>query len=134
MRNVTMRRSVWLSVALYMFGVASLLPFPVRASETLRLEENIVLGKVSGRIDHLAVGFGHRRLFVAELGNDSVRGRVYVSCGEGFIDVFASEVDAIKASSILRPFPARALRCSCRRSIDSFWRSEQPRPNRLRCG
>jgi DNA-binding beta-propeller fold protein YncE len=38
----------------------------------LTLEAKIPLGKVSGRIDHLAVDLDRQRLFVAELGNDSV--------------------------------------------------------------
>jgi hypothetical protein len=38
----------------------------------LTLERKIPLGDVRGRIDHLAVDPAHRRLFVAELGNDSV--------------------------------------------------------------
>jgi hypothetical protein len=38
----------------------------------LELEGKIALGKVSGRIDHLAVDLDHQRLFVAELGNDTV--------------------------------------------------------------
>jgi hypothetical protein len=42
------------------------------ARAQLELETKIPLGEVSGRIDHLAVDLDHRRLFVAELGNDSV--------------------------------------------------------------
>lgn len=38
----------------------------------LTLERKIPLGEVKGRIDHLAADVAHRRLFVAELGNDSV--------------------------------------------------------------
>jgi YVTN family beta-propeller protein len=38
----------------------------------LVLDGKVALGKVSGRIDHLAVDLEHRRLFVAELGNDTV--------------------------------------------------------------
>jgi DNA-binding beta-propeller fold protein YncE len=38
----------------------------------LAREANISLGKVEGRIDHLAVDLVRRRLFVAELGNDTV--------------------------------------------------------------
>ena len=38
----------------------------------LALEAKIALGKVSGRIDHLAVDLERQHLFVAELGNDSV--------------------------------------------------------------
>lgn len=36
------------------------------------LERTINLGKVAGRIDHLAVDLSHKRLFVSELGADSV--------------------------------------------------------------
>jgi DNA-binding beta-propeller fold protein YncE len=38
----------------------------------LQLESKIPLGSVAGRIDHMAIDLGRRRLFVAELGNDSV--------------------------------------------------------------
>src|SRR5712691_13238109 len=38
----------------------------------LELETNIPLGDVRGRIDHMAVDLKRQRLFVAELGNDSV--------------------------------------------------------------
>jgi len=41
-------------------------------SMPLRLEAKIPLGSVRGRLDHLAVDLGRRRLFVAELGNDAV--------------------------------------------------------------
>jgi len=48
----------------------------------LVLETKIPLGDVRGRIDHLAVDVAHRRLFVAELGNNTV----------GVIDVEARRV------------------------------------------
>ena len=38
----------------------------------LQLEGKVPLGDVSGRIDHMAIDLPRRRLFVAELGNDSV--------------------------------------------------------------
>jgi YVTN family beta-propeller protein len=38
----------------------------------LQLEAKIALGNVHGRIDHMAVDLKRQRLFVAELGNDSV--------------------------------------------------------------
>jgi DNA-binding beta-propeller fold protein YncE len=41
-------------------------------SPPLALESKIPLGEVSGRIDHLAVDLKRQRLFVAELGNDTV--------------------------------------------------------------
>ena len=52
------------------------------AAEPLALEAKIPLGKVEGRIDHMAIDLAHRRLFVAELGNDSV----------GVVDVEARKV------------------------------------------
>lgn len=48
----------------------------------LVLEAKIPLGDVTGRIDHLAVDVAHRRLFVAELGNNTV----------GAIDIDARKV------------------------------------------
>jgi len=52
---------------------------PVRASTgwaaeptPLQLEAKIPLGKVSGRIDHFATDLDRQRLYVAELGNNSV--------------------------------------------------------------
>ena len=42
------------------------------AAEPLALEAKIALGTVAGRIDHLAIDLPHQRLFVAELGNNSV--------------------------------------------------------------
>jgi DNA-binding beta-propeller fold protein YncE len=38
----------------------------------LELDTTISLGDVRGRIDHMAIDVAHQRLFVAELGNDSV--------------------------------------------------------------
>jgi DNA-binding beta-propeller fold protein YncE len=38
----------------------------------LKLEGKILLGNVRGRIDHMAVDLKRQRLFIAELGNDSV--------------------------------------------------------------
>jgi len=49
-------------------------------SDALTLEQKIPLGDVAGRIDHLAVDLAHRRLLVAELGNNSVS---VVDVGEG---------------------------------------------------
>src|SRR2546421_11875443 len=41
-------------------------------AEPLVLESKIPLGDVKGRIDHLAVDAARQRLYIAELGNDSV--------------------------------------------------------------
>jgi DNA-binding beta-propeller fold protein YncE len=42
------------------------------SSSLMQLESKIPLGDVSGRIDHLAIDLSRRRLFVAELGNDTL--------------------------------------------------------------
>jgi YVTN family beta-propeller protein len=44
----------------------------MRAAEPLTVEAKIPLGKVEGRIDHFAIDPARKRLFVAELGNNSV--------------------------------------------------------------
>jgi len=60
------------------FAVALLLAFSslncarAAVSAALELEMKIPLGDVRGRIDHLAVDVARQRLYVAELGNDSV--------------------------------------------------------------
>src|SRR5215475_3742472 len=52
------------------------------ASPPLILEAKIPLGQVSGRIDHLGIDPKRQRLFVAELGNDSL----------GVVDLAAGKV------------------------------------------
>ena len=58
--------------------IDTLIPTLVAAAQAaedkapLQLEAKILLGDVRGRIDHLAVDLKRQRLFVAELGNDSV--------------------------------------------------------------
>ncbi|HXR87806.1 MAG TPA: hypothetical protein VN728_12575 [Stellaceae bacterium] len=51
-------------------GLAVSAPSP--AAEPLVLETKIPLGAVAGRIDHFAIDLARQRLFVAELGNNSV--------------------------------------------------------------
>src|SRR4051812_43614722 len=51
-------------------------------SMPLHLEAKIPLGDVKGRIDHMAIDLDRHRLFVAELGNNSV----------GIVDLSASRV------------------------------------------
>jgi hypothetical protein len=48
------------------------LPRSGRAAEPLVLDRTIALNDVSGRIDHMAIDLGRRRLFVAELGNGTL--------------------------------------------------------------
>ncbi len=64
----------WLSL----YALAAVVFFPATAvpaqAETglLVIEAKVPLGPVRGRIDHMAIDAVHKRLFVAELGNDSV--------------------------------------------------------------
>ncbi len=52
--------------------MSSALPAGAGTPQPLVLEQKIPLGKVSGRIDHLTVDLPRQRLFVAELGNNSL--------------------------------------------------------------
>jgi len=53
-------------------GMALYCEAPAAAQNALTLEKKIPLGDVRGRIDHMAVDLTRRRLFVAELENDTV--------------------------------------------------------------
>jgi hypothetical protein len=67
--------SVMAAASLMTGAVLACLAAPARAGEPqapLVLERTIPLAKVSGRIDHMAVDLRRRRLFVAELGNNTV--------------------------------------------------------------
>jgi len=65
-------------IAAVLVGVMALISIAGQASAQsadtgpLQLETRIPLGEVRGRIDHMAVDLKRQRLFVAELGNDSV--------------------------------------------------------------
>jgi Uncharacterized conserved protein len=62
-----------LVAAIAMLAATSGIAFAAGKSEqSLALEGKIPLGEVAGRIDHLAIDARHQRMFVAELGNDSV--------------------------------------------------------------
>src|SRR5262249_20156918 len=50
----------------------SLGPDKASSQPPMELESKIPLGDVSGRIDHLAIDLARRRLFIAELGNNTV--------------------------------------------------------------
>ncbi|HEY5411896.1 MAG TPA: YncE family protein [Caulobacteraceae bacterium] len=66
-----MRNLLWALVSAMLASVAACAPAP-SAAAVLTLERRIPLGVVNGRIDHLALDEASGRLFVAELGNDSV--------------------------------------------------------------
>ena len=55
-----------------LLAVALLAPMCAQAAPALELEATIALPAVKGRLDHLSVDSGGRRLFVAALGNDTV--------------------------------------------------------------
>ena len=63
-------RLIKLLIALCATAWAPMAPTAERGP--LVLETKIPLGDIKGRIDHLALDVAHRRLFVAELGNDTV--------------------------------------------------------------
>lgn len=80
-------RGIFLQVAATLMGTAfsaAVTPQAAYAagSMPLQLEAKIPLGDVKGRIDHMAVDLAWQRLFVAELGNDSV----------GIVDLSAAKV------------------------------------------
>jgi YVTN family beta-propeller protein len=66
------------STGIVLWAVVAALSCTVRGStaepvaQPLRLEAKIALGNVAGRIDHMAIDLPRKRLFVAELGNNSV--------------------------------------------------------------
>jgi DNA-binding beta-propeller fold protein YncE len=59
-----------MAVAVVVIGAAN--PSGAQPGAALDVERTIALKGVSGRIDHMAVDLGRKRLFVAELGNDTV--------------------------------------------------------------
>jgi DNA-binding beta-propeller fold protein YncE len=71
-----------LAVSFMLVGLmGSGLPARAGPAQPLVLEQKIPLGEVRGRIDHLAVDLPRQRLFVAELGNNSL-GVVDLSAGK----------------------------------------------------
>jgi YVTN family beta-propeller protein len=60
------------SAGLLMLAGTAASPQSPEDKAPLRLEAKILLGDVRGRIDHLAVDLKRQRVFVAELGNNSV--------------------------------------------------------------
>jgi YVTN family beta-propeller protein len=70
---------------LLLLAMITILPIAALAQTSvapLELEAKIPLGRVAGRLDHLAIDLKRQRLFVAELGNDSL----------GVIDIAAGKV------------------------------------------
>jgi DNA-binding beta-propeller fold protein YncE len=64
-RSPVLGFAAWLAVALALCG-------PAGAETLLDLETAIPLADVGGRIDHMAIDLGRKRLLVAELGNGTV--------------------------------------------------------------
>ena len=61
-----------LSAPVLALGLAIGVSVPAATPEPLALESKIPLGDVRGRIDHLTIDIARNRLYVAELGNDSI--------------------------------------------------------------
>src|SRR5205807_3888911 len=59
-----------IAAALALFSTQT--PTFAQTTDALQLEAKIPLGNVSGRIDHMAIDLARQRLFVAELGNNSI--------------------------------------------------------------
>jgi hypothetical protein len=59
-------------LSLLLAAAALICAAAARAEEPLLLESKIPLPDVAGRIDHMAIDLERQRLFIAELGNDSV--------------------------------------------------------------
>jgi DNA-binding beta-propeller fold protein YncE len=66
------RYTTFIAAALALSFTQTPTPAQTTAAAALHLEAKIPLGNVSGRIDHMAVDLARQRLFVAELGNNSV--------------------------------------------------------------
>jgi len=79
--NVMLSALVRTAVAAVMLLSGAARSLPAHA-QTLTLETKIALGAVQGRIDHMAIDPVRKRLFIAELGNDSV----------GVVDLAAGKV------------------------------------------
>ncbi len=97
------------------------------AGDPLVRESEIPLGNVAGRIDHLAIDLRRERLFVAELGNNSV-GVVDLKAGKAVRQLtginapqgvaYLTSADTLYVASgadgTLHPFcRARAQACGC---------------------
>ena len=71
MKRREARRPMRMAIAI-LAGLCAAQAAMAEAPAPLALERTIALKGVSGRIDHLAVDLGRKRLFVAELGNGTV--------------------------------------------------------------
>jgi hypothetical protein len=80
-----------------MFGPAAAMA--QAANAPLVLETKITLGDVSSRIDHLGIDVKRQRLYVAELGNDSL----------GVVDLVAGKTRTIAGFSEPKVWPMSPL-------------------------
>ena len=69
---LTLLRTALTALASFVMLVNAAAPARSADASPLQLETKIALGDVRGRIDHMAIDLKRQRLFVAELGNDSV--------------------------------------------------------------
>jgi len=64
--------TAFIAVALALLSMQTPAPAQTTEAAALQLEAKIPLGNVNGRIDHMAIDLARQRLFVAELGNNSI--------------------------------------------------------------
>src|SRR5437868_4943373 len=67
-----MRLGAWLAAAIASLALTAGSGLAAENGRALVLEATIALPDVAGRIDHLAIDLGSKRLFIAELGNGTV--------------------------------------------------------------
>jgi len=66
------RLTIVFAIASEFMGLSFMSGALAQSAEPLYLERKTSLGNVNGRIDHMAIDLKRRRLFVAELGNDTL--------------------------------------------------------------
>jgi YVTN family beta-propeller protein len=72
MRSVSKCAAGMLVAIVILSGIPDIAISQPAETTPLQLESKIALGDIHGRIDHLAIDLKRQRLFVAELGNNSV--------------------------------------------------------------
>jgi YVTN family beta-propeller protein len=137
MRSLLITRLIPVIAALLFGGSAP-------AAELLTIEAKIPLGAVKGRIDHLAADLGRHRVFIAELGNNTlgvvdienkkVIGRITgLKEPQGVAYAPRAAMAMLNSNGYARS-RALARRSSCQSSIGSFSPCAPAGASQRRCG